>query len=318
MPITDYKLKESDFASTGAEALPDKVVGQADYVKGMIDGPSKDVIMPKYNGLIDAMGAEFGKYMPKSGGMFTGDISFASGKNILPGVSGSGNVGSNALRWNKVQSNYMQSSQYLFNDGSPCKIVSNSSLLYLLTNNSVLCQQMDADGNASGWANFSAGVINVMDHIRSKSAADWLIIRGSAVTCYAFGENTLVPCNASNITGSSERYKENIREMTEEEADRLLDAVAVAFDWKEGSGWVGKSMSFIAERLAEIDERFVYRNSEGQVDGILANPIMAALQMIAKRHEREIKALESKNDALLSLLISKGVLTQEEIDGRGE
>ena len=47
MAITDYKLTESDFVSTGAEALPDKVVGQAEYVKGMIDGPSKDVIMPK-------------------------------------------------------------------------------------------------------------------------------------------------------------------------------------------------------------------------------------------------------------------------------
>lgn len=55
MAITDYKLTESDFASTGAEALPDKVVGQAEYVKGMIDGPSKDVIMPKYNGALDAI-----------------------------------------------------------------------------------------------------------------------------------------------------------------------------------------------------------------------------------------------------------------------
>lgn len=55
MAITDYKLTESDFASTGAEALPDKVVGQAEYVKGMIDGPSKDVIMPKYNAALDAI-----------------------------------------------------------------------------------------------------------------------------------------------------------------------------------------------------------------------------------------------------------------------
>lgn len=62
MAIADYKLTESDFASTGAEALPDKVVGQAAYVKGMIDGPSKDVIMPKYNGLIDALTAEYASY----------------------------------------------------------------------------------------------------------------------------------------------------------------------------------------------------------------------------------------------------------------
>ena len=31
------------------------MVGQAEYVKGMIDGPSKDVIMPKYNAALDAI-----------------------------------------------------------------------------------------------------------------------------------------------------------------------------------------------------------------------------------------------------------------------
>lgn len=120
---------------------------------------------------------------------------------------------------------------------------------------------------------------------------------------------------AINIPTSSERYKENIREMTDEEADGILKAVAVAFDWKPDSGFAGPSFSFIAERLAEIDERFIYRNSEGQVDGILANPIMATLQVIVKRHDRELKALKFKNDTLLALLVSKGIMTQEEIDG---
>lgn len=256
--------------------------------------------------------------MPKTGGTFSGNIVFNGDRNIYPLTDGLCNLGGGAYKWRKVQANVMHADQYRFNATGTGRIVSNSNILYLLANNAVLCQKMDASGDASGWADLNAGIISAMEHVRSKSAADWLILRGSAVTCYAFGANTLVPCNASNITGSSERYKENIREMTEEEADRLLDAVAVAFDWKEGSGWVGESMSFIAERLAEIDERFVYRNSEGQVDGILANPIMAALQMIVKRHDREMNALKSENDALLALLVEKGVLTQKEIDGLDE
>jgi hypothetical protein len=113
---------------------------------------------------------------------------------------------------------------------------------------------------------------------------------------------------ASNIQSSSERYKENIRKMTDEEADRILQFVSVAFDWKEDSGFSGPSYSFIAERLSEIDERFIYRNSGGEVEGILVNPILAAQNKVIKRHEERIANLSA-------LLVEKGILTQEEIDG---
>lgn len=115
---------------------------------------------------------------------------------------------------------------------------------------------------------------------------------------------------AANTTGSSKRYKENIREMTYEEADRILSAVSVAFDWKEGSGWSGPSFSFIAEELEKIDERFIYRNAKGEVEGILVNPIIAAQNMILKRHEEKIR----KFDALTELLVNKGICTKEEIE----
>lgn len=101
MAITDYKLTESDFASTGAEALPDKVVGQAEYVKGMIDGPSKDVIMPKYNSLIDAAQTEFDA-RPKSA-----FLKFTGGASSLPSGQDYGllaqdvvvNTGNVAVAW---------------------------------------------------------------------------------------------------------------------------------------------------------------------------------------------------------------------------
>lgn len=115
---------------------------------------------------------------------------------------------------------------------------------------------------------------------------------------------------AANTTGSSKRYKENIREMTYEEAERIMQAVSVAFEWKKDSGWQGESYSFIAEELEKIDERFVYRNGKGEVEGILVNPIIAAQNMILKRHEEKIR----KFDALAAKLVEKGVFTQEEIE----
>ena len=122
--------------------------------------------------------------------------------------------------------------------------------------------------------------------------------------------NAFTTVYAANTTGSSRRYKENIREMTYEEAERIMQAVSVAFEWKKDSGWQGESYSFIAEELEEIDERFVYRNGKGEVEGILVNPIIAAQNMILKRHEEKIR----KFDALAAKLVEKGVFTQEEIE----
>jgi len=122
--------------------------------------------------------------------------------------------------------------------------------------------------------------------------------------------NAFTTVYAANTTGSSRRYKENIREMTYEEAERIMQAVSVAFEWKKDSGWQGESYSFIAEELEKIDERFVYRNGKGEVEGILVNPIIAAQNMILKRHEEKIR----KFDALAVKLVEKGVFTQEEIE----
>ena len=105
--------------------------------------------------------------------------------------------------------------------------------------------------------------------------------------------NAFTTVYAANTTGSSRRYKENIREMTYEEAERIMQAVSVAFEWKKDSGWQGESYSFIAEELEEIDERFVYRNGKGEVEGILVNPIIAAQNMILKRHEEKIRKFDA-------------------------
>lgn len=133
--------------------------------------------------------------------------------------------------------------------------------------------------------------------------------------CTNLSGSTYNNFTASNITSSSERYKENIREMTDGEAEQILQVVSVAFDWKEGTGFSGASFSFVAERLAEIDERFIYRNEDGKVEGILVNPIIAAQNHIIRKHEDEITKIKTENTALKVLLVEKGICTQEEIAG---
>ncbi len=142
-------------------------------------------------------------------------------------------------------------------------------------------------------------ITNINNELVAHSFARSLHLRAPiSVRCEALDDGVLIPLVAQNLTGSSERYKENICEMTEVEANKILDAVSVTFDWKEGSGFTGASISFVAEKMAEIDERYVYRNAEGQVEGILVNPILAAQNHVIKRHEKMIAELSARLQAL--------------------
>ena len=96
----------------------------------------------------------------------------------------------------------------------------------------------------------------------------------------------------------------------------------VAFNWKEGAPWTGESISFIADDVEEIDDRFVFYSEDAdgnrQVEGLQVNPFLAAFGLLIKENRKRILELEKKAekyDALSTLLVEKGILTQEEING---
>lgn len=304
MSITDYKLTESDFASTGAEALPDKVVGQAEYVKGMIDGPSKDVIMPKYNGALDAISGEIDGCMKKSGGTFTGDIST---KNIIPSTGGINTLGTTAKEWDNI---YTQN-------------ISRNVAGYLV----IRCDDdvMITDESGANLRAIRVGAGNV-------STGNALVVGDYQSSCGVLSKTAFYIGNiqgtalqtiyAQNISGSAKRFKEDIRELTPEEAEKVLEMLPVAFKWKEGSPWSGESISFIADDVEEIDDRFVFYSEDAdgnrQVEGLQVNPFLAAFGFLIKESRKRIAELEEKAekfDALSALLVEKGILTQEEING---
>ena len=104
--------------------------------------------------------------------------------------------------------------------------------------------------------------------------------------------------SASNVQESSRRYKDNIVDLTEGEAEQILQLRPVSFAWKPGTGHTGNSMSVIAEEAAEVDERYIYRDNEGNVEGILPNPLIAGLIKLCQMQEKKINDLENRIQTL--------------------
>ncbi len=177
--------------------------------------------------------------------------------------------------------------------------------------------------------------------------AEWKEIR--ALTTLAFRKSdapaTKINIDAANCPApSSARYKENIQNVTEADALKILKLRPVSYNYKPESGYEGSSKAFIAEEAAEVDERYVYRTAhitepevshvdektgetiidepavyEMRIEGLNQNPIICDLVALCQRQQRQIDDLtariENENAALKDLLVKKGACTQEEMDG---
>ena len=126
---------------------------------------------------------------------------------------------------------------------------------------------------------------------------------------------------------SSQRWKTNINAADLEEIRKvLLKILVVNFtSLCECDDPDKVHTGFIAEQLAEIDRRMATYGTDDdgneQVEGFDSNELISRTVAGWQIHEMEIngiKAKAAKFDALSALLVSKGILTQEEIDGLGD
>jgi hypothetical protein len=126
---------------------------------------------------------------------------------------------------------------------------------------------------------------------------------------------------------SSQRWKTNINAADLEEIRKvLLKILVVNFtSLCECDDPDKVHTGFIAEQLAEIDRRMATYGTDDdgneQVEGFDSNELISRTVAGWQIHEIEIngiKAKAAKFDALSALLVSKGILTQEEIDGLGD
>lgn len=143
-----------------------------------------------------------------------------------------------------------------------------------------------------------------------------LALRNRGVT------GTKINIDAANCAApSSIRYKENIQNVTEEDAVKPLHLRPIIHDWKKGSGYEdrGNAKSFIAEEAAEVDERYIYRTAhiilpeishmdeetgkyiidrpaeyEMRIEGLNQNAILCDTVALCQRQQKQIDALEGR------------------------
>ena len=60
MAIKDQKIYTSDYSGKDVAGLPDSVVGQADWLKGRFDALTKELVVPRFNAVIDELSGEEG------------------------------------------------------------------------------------------------------------------------------------------------------------------------------------------------------------------------------------------------------------------
>ncbi len=168
-------------------------------------------------------------------------------------------------------------------------------------------------GTFTGGCNWSGyGNVSWFDgdafHVGSTQNSIRLLLRtGNNRTCdvnnLSGGWPTL--CAGSFNTVSSERYKENIVDMYEEEADKILKVRVTKFDYKDdviGTSQKDGVHGAIAEEVAQIIPEVVgYREIEGLgyvPDNIDYSKFTPYLIKKTQMQQKEIDALKARLDAL--------------------
>lgn len=108
--------------------------------------------------------------------------------------------------------------------------------------------------------------------------------------------NRFVEIRASAFTqASSKRYKENIKDMVKDRAEKLLELRPVTFDYKDDSMMIGKNVTgLIAEEAIEIMPEIVATkliNGERVPDSIDYSKIVPYLIKIIQKHDKQLSDL---------------------------
>lgn len=123
-----------------------------------------------------------------------------------------------------------------------------------------------------------------------------LFANAGSNTIQANGESGDVRCVTLTQT-SSRKVKENINEMSLDEAEKILQLIAVTFDYvnhNQGTDMRG----FIAEDVAEIIPELVTEETENAPASLSYVEMIPYLQTVIKNQEERIRALEDRIKAL--------------------
>ena len=126
------------------------------------------------------------------------------------------------------------------------------------------------------------------------------LVRGGGVTQLCLNGNDEI-----SLCSSSARYKEDITPL-QLGLDEVLALQPVGYRWtSDGHADIG----FVAEDVAELDERLINRNNEGEIDGVRYDRLSALLANAVRtlderdrRNDIALRELRSDNQALAERL----------------
>ena len=97
------------------------------------------------------------------------------------------------------------------------------------------------------------------------------------------------------VQQSSARYKENIEEMTEEYAKKLLELRPVSYDYKNKEDGVG-CYGLIAEEVDAVESYPVYYNNDHEPEGIDYSKFVPQIIKLLQMHEKELEKLKENRE----------------------
>ena len=121
------------------------------------------------------------------------------------------------------------------------------------------------------------------------------------------GRSLVIPTNnniVSLLSSSSKRYKKHVREMSQEEADKLLSLPVVWFQYRDGyldkrDPFCGKPMpGFYADDLSEIFPECVIYNGEDQPEDWNYRVLVPVMMKVIQGQSEKISTLEDTVNTL--------------------
>ena len=235
------------------------------------------------------MNTELAKKLNLTGGTVTGTI---NSSDILPRTYNTYKIGNNTSALQSICTTHL----YLNNGAG-----ASSSWSKVITNE-------DIGQNNSKFKNAFLEKLHFGSHSDDKILTDgsngWSVIQSAAgLTSRDINDYTIFNqmWASAFITSSSKRYKENIKDITEERANKILDVNVVTYDYKNKENGVDRT-GVIAEDVLEIIPEVVTFLEDEETKEILPNgvdyskfvPYLIKEVQILKKEIDELKGLRNE------------------------
>jgi len=153
-------------------------------------------------------------------------------------------------------------------------------------------ESTDGGGLVSVYGPSTSGTAATMFYSGTNAGCLYLRAFDGTAKIYGHGESGTLTCVTCTQTSSRE-LKKNIKDISEEEANKILDLRPVSFDYKDGTS--DNRRGFIAEEVNEYLPNLISENADTNLPNLNYTEIIPYLVKVCQMQEKRIKALEAQN-----------------------